>query len=308
MGARKKTNELKISRVFDAPVEAVWDAWTDPEQVARWWGPRGFSITTHSKDLRPGGTWVYTMHGPDGTDYPNITTYHVVREREALVYDHGASEDRPPLFRVSVTFAARGERTAMEMTMTLETPEKAEEIAKHIRRAGGNSTWDRLAEYVSGRDVFVINRSFDAPLERVFAMWVDARQLSAWLPPSGLEMEVLSGEIAPGGTLFGRMYGAGTEFYFRFSYSEVGPERIVYSQQFCDGAGRTARHPGAPGWPETMVTTVVFADEGEDRTRVTVCSEASGATAEEVALFKGERGGMTAGWTGSFDELEARLG
>ena len=55
MTSKSKSNELKISRVYDAPVQAVWDAWTDPEQVARWWGPRGFSITTHSKDLRPGG-------------------------------------------------------------------------------------------------------------------------------------------------------------------------------------------------------------------------------------------------------------
>ena len=96
MALKSKSNELKISRLYDAPLQAVWDAWTDPEQVARWWGPRGFTITTHSKDLRPGGTWVYTMHGPDGTDYPNTTYYYEVREREALVYDHGASEGKPP--------------------------------------------------------------------------------------------------------------------------------------------------------------------------------------------------------------------
>ena len=73
MIAQNKSNEIKITRIYDAPLEAVWDAWTDPEQVAQWWGPRGFTLTTHSKDLRPGGTWRYTMHGPDGTDYPNTT-------------------------------------------------------------------------------------------------------------------------------------------------------------------------------------------------------------------------------------------
>ena len=55
MSSKTKSNEIHITRVYDAPVEAVWDAWTDPEQVKQWWGPRGFTITTHSKDLRPGG-------------------------------------------------------------------------------------------------------------------------------------------------------------------------------------------------------------------------------------------------------------
>src|SRR5688572_23382790 len=84
-----KPNELTLTRIYDAPVEAVWEAWTDEKQVAQWWGPRGFSLTTHSKDLRPGGHWRYTMHGPDGVDYPNDTHYHEVEKHSRLVYDHG---------------------------------------------------------------------------------------------------------------------------------------------------------------------------------------------------------------------------
>src|SRR6266550_310549 len=122
MASKNKSNELKISRLYDAPVRAVWDAWTDPEQVARWWGPRGFTLTTHSKDLRPGGSWIYTMHGPDGTDYPNITKYFEVEKYSRLVYDHGANDDHPPLFRVSVSFSEIKGRTKMEMSMTFPTP------------------------------------------------------------------------------------------------------------------------------------------------------------------------------------------
>src|SRR5215510_9615675 len=104
MAAKNRSNDIKITRVYDAPVEAVWDAWTDPEQVAQWWGPRGFTLTTHSKDLRPGRRCTHTMHGPDGTDYPNKTLYFEVEEHKKLVYDHGATDDRPAMFRVTVLF------------------------------------------------------------------------------------------------------------------------------------------------------------------------------------------------------------
>ena len=51
MPVKNSSNELKLKRVYDAPVKMVWDAWTDPEKAAQWWGPRGFTITTHSKDF-----------------------------------------------------------------------------------------------------------------------------------------------------------------------------------------------------------------------------------------------------------------
>jgi uncharacterized protein YndB with AHSA1/START domain len=78
MPVKSKPNEIHITRVFNAPVKLVWEAWTNLDHVHQWWGPRGFTLTTHHKDLRVGGTWKYTMHAPDGTDYPNITVYHEV--------------------------------------------------------------------------------------------------------------------------------------------------------------------------------------------------------------------------------------
>jgi uncharacterized protein YndB with AHSA1/START domain len=104
MPERSNANEIRITRIYDASVETVWDAWIDPDQVVQWWGPRGFTTTTYSKDVRPGGSWVYNMRGPDGTDYPNRANYLEVEKYTKLVYDHGASDDRPPLFRVTVLF------------------------------------------------------------------------------------------------------------------------------------------------------------------------------------------------------------
>lgn len=316
MPAAGKSNEIRITRVYDAPVDAVWDAWTDPAQTAQWWGPRGFTLTTHSKDLRVGGHWHYTMHGPDGTDWPNQTKYFEVEPRRKLVYDHGASDDRPPLFRVTVFFAEidGGERTKMDMTMALATPEAAEETRKFIRKAGGNATWDRLAEYLgktrAGKDAFVINRTFDAPLDTVFEMWTNPEHVAQWLPPTGLTMQFLRADIRPGGSTFWFMTdGGGMKFFGRMDYLDVRrPDRIVYTQQFADESERVARHPGTPVWPETMLTTVTLAEEGPDQTRVTVTWEPHGRTTrEELQAFLDERPGMTGGWTGSFDKLEALL-
>ena len=275
MPEKNKSNEIRIIRIYDAPVQAVWDAWTDPDQIAQWWGPRGFTTTTHSKDLRPGGSWIYTMHGPDGTDYPNWTSYLEVEEFAKLVYDHGGSDDRPPLFRVTVLFSEIKGRTKMEMSMTLPTPEAAEETRKFIRQAGGYSTWDRLSEYLekegSGKEKFVITRSFGAPLDLMFEMWTNPKHFSQWLPPAGYEMEFIRSDIKPGGSSFYLMTGSGPKMYGRAECLQIEkPNRLVYTQQFCDENEKISRHPMAPTWPETMLTTVELAAEGPDRTRVTV--------------------------------------
>jgi len=314
MAATNKSNEIRITRVYDAPVKAVWEAWTDPAQVGQWWGPRGFTLTTHNRDLRPGGSWSYTMHGPDGVDYPNKMQYFEVEKYSKLVYDLGANDDRPPMFRVTVLFSENSGKTTMEMTMTLATAEAAEETRKVIKKFGGESTWDRLAEYLekesSGKEEFVINRTFDAPLELMFEMWTNPKHFSQWLAPTGFKMEFIRSDIKPGGSAFYFMTGPGNvKMYGRAEYREMRkPDRIVYTQQFCDENEKVSRHPMSPTWPQTMLTIVSLSAEGPDRTRVNVTWEPHGPTTrEELETFIKARGGMTSGWTGSFDKLDAYL-
>lgn len=313
MAARNKSNELHLTRLFDAKLPLVWDAWTDPEQVAVWWGPRGFSLTTHAKDLRPGGHWRYTMHSPDGTDYPNVTHYCEVEKYAKLVYDHGATDNTPPLFRVTVLFTAVGEKTKMDLTMRCETAEAAENISVMIKKAGGGTTWDRLAEYVekktAGVDNFVINHSFDAPIETLFAMWEDREHLARWLPPAGAEMRFLRAEIRVGGSSFYVMNGAYGTMYGRCQYRVIDrPHRMIYSQQFCDENEALSHHPLSPTWPKSMLTTVDFVAESSERTRVTVRLQPEGeVSATELATFIAAKAGMSIGWTGSFDKLEPLL-
>lgn len=314
MASKNKPNEIYIDRIYNAPVKLVWEAWTDPEQVAKWWGPRGFTITTHSKDLKKGGHWAYTMHGPDGVNYENKTIYHEVETYSKLVYDHGGNDDRPPLFQVTVTFKEISpQKTKMEMTMRLETAEAAVQIKKHIKQANGNSTWDRLGEYLekktSGQEKFVINRSFNAPIDLLFKVWTEPEHIQKWLSPTGTEMEFLDVNIQEGGGSFYSMFNKDMRLYGKTKYLEITrPYKLVYTQIFCDQQGKTSKHPLAPVWPETMLTTVEFNIENDTETRVTITWEVTGpATAEEIQFFANARTGMTMGWTGSFDKLEEYL-
>lgn len=314
MAARSKANVISLTRVYDAPLQAVWEAWTNPEEVAQWWGPRGFTLTTHSHDLRTGGHWHYTMHGPDGTDYENTTQYLEVVPGQRMVYDHGGHKDRPPLFRVTVLFTEREGRTQLDMSMAFATPEIAVEMRGFIKKAGGEATWDRLAEYLgkhrAGQEQFFITRSFDAGIERVYEMWTDPAHIAQWLPPTGATMRYLRAEPRVGGSSFYAMTfpdGATMHGLIRYIALER-PHRIVYTQQFCDEKERVVRPPFFKHWPETMLSTVELAAEGPDRTRVTVRWEPRDAIAADVAEFVKQRSSMTMGWTGSFDKLETLLG
>lgn len=314
MAKAKKENELRLVRAFSAPVQLVWEAFTDENHQAKWWGPRGFTITTKSKSLTPGGQWIYTMHGPDGTDYPNIATYYVVEEYSKLVYDHGATESTPPLFRVTVTFEEFKGRTVMDMTMELETPEAAREIEKFIKQAGGNSTWDRLSEYLEAeqrqKDIFVINRSFEADLETMFDLWTKPEHFCRWMGPTGSSMEFLETDVRVGGINHYKMSIAeGSEMYGLIEYKEIdAPQKLVYMQCFCDENKVLCKPPFSPNWPDRMLTTVLFNDEGDGHIRITLKWEIHGeATDEERRAFHDEKPGMTIGWTGSFDKLEEAL-
>lgn len=307
------SNSINITRIYEAPIQVVWQAWVDPAQAAQWWGPRGFTLTTHSKDFRAGGGWHYTMHGPDGVDYPNKTKYLEVKEPSLLVYDHGGYDDRPPLFRVTVRFTEVKAGTQMDMTMTLPTPEAAAETRKFIKKAGGDATWDRLGEYLdkkaTDQEIFLINRSFAAPINTLFSMWTMPEHVEKWMVPTGFSMSYLKADIREGGSSRYVMTDGKVTMYGQARYLEIRrPDRIVYTQQFCDEQGNVSRHPLAPTWPETMRTTVTLTEERPAQTRVTLRWDIEGkATAEERATFVQGKAGMTGGWTGSFDQLDDYL-
>lgn len=97
------------TRVFNAPRDLVFAAFSDPKHLAQWWGPVGFTTTTHSFDFWPGGVWRFVMHGPDGRDYQNRVAYDEIVRPERIVYHHGGGDDVEPVqFTTTVTFQDLG--------------------------------------------------------------------------------------------------------------------------------------------------------------------------------------------------------
>lgn len=141
--------EILLTRVLDAPRELVFKVWTTPEHVAQWWGPRGFTATVHDLDLRPGGTWNFIMHAPDGTDFVNRVEYIEVVPPERLVYWHGGGEDDPSdPFHVTITFDDEGGKTRLTMKSVFSTVEQFEFVKGFGAIELGQQTLECLAAYL----------------------------------------------------------------------------------------------------------------------------------------------------------------
>lgn len=140
--------EIATTRIFNAPRERVWQMWTDPELICKWWGPNGFTNTIHEMDVRPGGVWRFIMHGPDGIDYPNLITYIEVIKLQLLRYQHGEDEGRPDQFQVMVKFEDNNSgKTELYMQLLFKTVEERNIVVEKSGAVEGlNQTLDRLVE------------------------------------------------------------------------------------------------------------------------------------------------------------------
>jgi uncharacterized protein YndB with AHSA1/START domain len=144
--------EIVISRDFNAPRELVWEAWTNPEHVANWWGPRGFTTTIEEMDVRPGGVWKHVMHGPDGANYPNKSVFKEVVKPERIVYSHGGGRDGGPgvHFVATWTFdAPAADKTRLTIRMVFASAADRDFVVKEFGAIeGGKQTLERLAEHL----------------------------------------------------------------------------------------------------------------------------------------------------------------
>jgi uncharacterized protein YndB with AHSA1/START domain len=142
-----RDREIAISRKLNAPVELVWELWTNPEHIVNWWGPNGFTNTITTMDVTPGGEWDLVMHGPDGTDYKNKSIFKEVIPHKKLVYQHVSY----PNFTATVTFEAQGEQTLINWQMLFESAEDFIEVVKKFKADEGlRQNMEKFEAYIAG--------------------------------------------------------------------------------------------------------------------------------------------------------------
>jgi uncharacterized protein YndB with AHSA1/START domain len=124
--------ELIISRLLNAQRELVWKVFTEPEHIKNWWGPDGFTNTIFKMDVRPGGAWEFIMHGPDGTDYKNKSTFLEIIKPEKLSFEHIA-----PNFKATITFEKQDNKTLLTWRMLFETAEELTKVVKVFKADEG---------------------------------------------------------------------------------------------------------------------------------------------------------------------------
>ena len=302
---------IAASRVFDAPRDVVWRMWTEPDQIAQWWGPKGFSNSIDSMDVRRGGAWTFVMHGPDGRDYENKIVYREVVKPTRIAYDHVTR----PRFHTTVVFTALGDRTKISMRMLFTTRPLRDRTAKEYGAVEGmHQTLGRLADHLASRGVspnapreIALTRVLHAPRDRVWKAWTDPEELARWWGPKGFTAPGVRIDLRVGGKFRLGMRGVGLDGIERDNwnvgeYRKIVPfEKLVASMRFADAEGHPvpASHYGLPGdWPEEVLLTVTFEDLPEGRTKITLRQR---GIPEVVA-------GMTGlGWNQSFDKLAASL-
>lgn len=148
---------IVITRIFDAPRELAWRAWTEPEHFMRWWGPKDFTSPSCEIDLRVGGKYLWCMRWPDGRDNFTTGVYREVVPIERLVFTdsfsdtkgnvvsgaaYGMSEDIPLEMLVTLTFEDHGGKTKMTLT---HAGLPAGELSD-MTSAGWNESFDKLTE------------------------------------------------------------------------------------------------------------------------------------------------------------------
>ena len=139
--------ELFLSRKLNAPVELVWEAWTNPEHIANWWGPNGFTNTISTMNMIPGGEWNLVMHGPDGTDYINKSIFKEIIPFKKIVYEHISR----PWILATINFEEQGDQTLITWHMLFESAEQFIAVAKaHKAAEGQKQNVEKLEAYLAG--------------------------------------------------------------------------------------------------------------------------------------------------------------
>ena len=146
--ASKRT--LTLTRTFNAPINLVWEAWTQPEHIAQWWGPKGMKIEVLEHDFQVGGAWKYTMEMPDGSKFITEGVYIEIEEFRKI---YSTADFKPMTEGVEIraVFEESGNKTNFVFSVVHPTEEYCQQQEKMGFMNGWGSVFDRLADFVSDK-------------------------------------------------------------------------------------------------------------------------------------------------------------
>ena len=136
---------LSTERLISATPHAIFAAFENPEKLAKWWGPKGFTNTFEVFEFKVGGRWVFVMHGPTGTNYPNECVFREIQPDDKIVIDHVVN----PLFTLTVKLTPRGAQTHLTWDQEFESSQVAEQL-RPICDPANEQNLDRLQAVLAG--------------------------------------------------------------------------------------------------------------------------------------------------------------
>lgn len=145
---------FQMERVFDAPRELVFKAYSDPEYLKQWWGPKGWTLPVSNMDFRPGGTWHYCMRGPGGEESWGKAVYREIVAPERIVYSDYFSDAEGntvaglPESTATVLFTDHNGKTKVTARVQFASAEDLQTILDMGMSEGMGETFDRLADYL----------------------------------------------------------------------------------------------------------------------------------------------------------------
>lgn len=130
---------VRTERVLSASPRKVFAAFQQPDRLAQWWGPSGFTNTFQRFEFTPGGRWVFVMHGPNGASYPNESVFREIQPDTRIVIEHVVT----PWYRLTVTLTPHGDQTHLAWVQEFESPEMAAKL-RRISEPANEQNLDRL--------------------------------------------------------------------------------------------------------------------------------------------------------------------
>jgi uncharacterized protein YndB with AHSA1/START domain len=154
---RTGERDLVMSRVFDAPRDIVFRAFSTSEALAQWWGPKGWTLPVSKLDFRPGGTWHYCMRGPAGEESWGLSTYDEIVEGARIVYTdafsnaEGTVAEGMPQMQITIEFKDEDGKTRVTSRTEFASSEELKQVLDMGVVQGATETWDRLEAYLASR-------------------------------------------------------------------------------------------------------------------------------------------------------------